>query len=86
MFNDKYDVFNWYLCISMRSSLAQIGVHFSWDAALVRFFRVMDANRGVSLAFFASEAPTSPRFRFVEYVEACLANRYFGSRWYGLAF
>lgn len=68
MFTDKYDVYNWYLRVSLRSNIAQIGTVFPWNEALVRFFRVMDANRELSIPFFRASDERGPRRQLVAYI------------------
>lgn len=72
LFSGKYDVYNWHLRVTMRSNFAQVGDVFSWDQALLRFFRSMDANRKLSQMFFASGSPGSPREMCLEYVQRAL--------------
>lgn len=59
-FTDRNDVCNWFIRTTMRSSLNQIGIVFSWQEGLVRFCRVMDANCDLAAAFLADRRPFSP--------------------------
>lgn len=68
-FSDKYDVFGWFVRTSMRSSLSHVGTVFSWEDALIRFFRVMDANRRTAYQFLSNEVPYR---RFESYIERSL--------------
>ncbi len=74
LFSGKHDVYNWFLRVTMRSNLAQVGRVFSWDRALLLFFRSLDANRKLSQEFFASKAAKSATQACLEYVQRSLAR------------
>ncbi len=73
-FSDRYDVFNWLLRTTMTSSLAQVGVVFSWRDALERFCHAMEANRDLSAKYLAERGAFSSYQRFIEYLASALVK------------
>lgn len=71
-FTDRYDVFNWFLRTTMRSSLSQVGVVFTWKEALERFCRVMEANQNLAAAYLADRSAFSPYSKLVFYIQTAL--------------
>ena len=72
LFSSKNDIFNWYMRVTLRASIEQVGVVFPWDQALLRFFRDMDANRELARCFFASEEKGNPTHILQRYIEGIL--------------
>lgn len=71
-FNDRYDVFNWFLRTTMKSSISQVGIVFSWKDALVRFCRAMEANRGLVNVYLSNRGPFSSYEKFIGYLQDSL--------------
>lgn len=80
LFSSKYDVFNWFMRATLRSSFSQIGRFFSWSDGLIRFVRVLDVNRNLTRQALSVESGEDcPRKAMKDYMavslEHTVANR-----------
>lgn len=74
LFTDKHDVFKWYLRVTMRSSIAQIGDVLPWDQGLLSLCRALDKNRRLAVAFLAESSSDESRDACRAYAERAIAR------------
>lgn len=72
LFESKYDVFNWWLRMTMRSSFAQIGTVLPWNRGLVELLRALDVNRRLCTAFLVDNPSDVCRDALTSYAERSL--------------